>query len=629
VSSGPVERKLAAILSADVVGYSRLMAEDEAATIRTLTDYREEIAMLVRQHRGRVVDSPGDNILAEFPTALDAVQGAVEIQRSLQVRNIGLPAERKMEFRIGVHLGDVAVEGERIYGDGVNIAARLEALAEPGGICISRTVHEQVQHKLELAYDDLGEQELKNIPKPVRAYRVRVESAVAAPKVEPAYKRRAALAVAVVLIVAVGAAALWGFYSDRSRPEVATVPVPETAPPLELPDKPSIVVLPFVNMSGDPEQEYFVDGMTEDLITDLSRISGLFVIARNSAFVYKGKPVKIEQVSRELGVRYVVEGSVRKVGDRVRITAQLVDASTDHHLWAERYDRKLEDIFALQDEVTTKIVDALEVNLTESEQAGVEHLPTDNLEAYDYFLRGIAYVRRLSPEGNRQGREMSERAIALDPEFAAAYSLLGMTYFVDWWLQSSKDPTVVKRGFELAQHALVLDDSLPGPHFVLSILHLFVNRRHDEAIAEAKKAVELDPGFVQAHFALGTALTHAGEQEEVIRVTKRALSIDPHDSMGTRNLLGNAYRLGGRYDEAIAEFRRVLSRSPDNLLSHLLLTIVYTDLGKDEEARKEAAEILRISPGFSAEAMRQRLPYKDPAVTDHMIAALRKAGLKE
>jgi adenylate cyclase len=324
-----MERKLTAILSADVKGYSRLMGEDEEATIRTLTVYREVMATLIARHRGRVVDSPGDNLLAEFASAVDAVQGAVKIQQDLHGKNAELPPERRMEFRIGINVGDVVVEGERLYGDGVNIAARLEALAEGGGICIAGTVYDQVENKLSLSYEYVGEQMVKNIAKPVRVYRVRREMK------EPT--------------------------KELGKDEV-TSPASTTA--LSLPDKPSIIVLPFLNMSNDPEQEYFSDGITEDLTTDLSRIAGLFVISRNSAFTYKGKAAKAQDISREMGVRYLLEGSVRKAGERIRITAQLIDATTDHHLWAERYDCPLQDLFALQDEIVQKIVTTLRRQLT-------------------------------------------------------------------------------------------------------------------------------------------------------------------------------------------------------------------------------------------------------------------------
>jgi len=416
------KRKLTAILSADVEGYSRLMGEDEDATIRTLTAYRELMSTLIQKHRGRVVDSPGDNFLAEFLSVVDAVRCAVEVQEELRVRNAELPDDRRMEFRIGINLGDVVEEGERIYGDGVNITARVEGLAEGGGICISGTVYDSIKNKLSLGYESMGEHTVKNIKEPVWVYRVQMEPETVAFAVsrekKPGLKHWRWAVLAAVVVVAAVIVTIWDFYSCPSpTPEDVTS---EEAPLLELPDKPSIAVLPFANISGDPEQEYFSDGMTEDLITDLSKISGLFVIARNSVFTYKRKAVKVEDVRRELGVRYVLEGSVRKAGDRVRITAQLVDTKTGGHLWAERYDRDLRDIFALQDEVTQKIVAALAVRLTLDEQERLVSKHTDDLAAYGYTLRGLEYLFRFTEEANAQARQMFEKSIGLDPEYALA-----------------------------------------------------------------------------------------------------------------------------------------------------------------------------------------------------------------
>src|SRR5262249_17750655 len=386
----PMARKLAAILSADVQGYSRLMGEDEEATIRTLTTYRAVIASHIEQHRGRVVDAPGDNLLAEFASVVDAVQCASTIQRDLKERNAALPEPRRMEFRIGINLGDVVVEGERLYGDGVNIAARLESLAEPGGICLSGTVYDQIETKVPLGYEYLGEQRVKNITKPVRVYRV-AEPGSAPPtrtdhKKRPTYKRRAALAAVLVLVVGIASSVLLYLL----RPPAAPIGVSsDKASVLPLPDKPSIVVLPFVNMSKDPDQEYFSDGLTEVLTGDLSKISSLFVIARNSAFTYKGKAVKVQDVGREMGVRYVLEGSVQKAAQRVRITTQLIEATTGYHLWSEQYDRPLQDLFALQDEIVQKIVTTLQLQLTLQEQGYIVRKTTNNLEAYDVFLRGL------------------------------------------------------------------------------------------------------------------------------------------------------------------------------------------------------------------------------------------------
>src|SRR5712692_1670747 len=449
-----MERKLAAILSADVKGYSRLMGEDEEATIRTLTAYRPVMASLIQQHHGRVVDSPGDNLLAEFASVVDAVRCAVEIQQELKAKNADLPDHRKMEFRIGINLGDVVIEGERIYGDGVNIAARLESLAEPGGICISGTVYDHVENKLALIYEYLGEQTVKNIAKPVRGWRVVLEvpaplagegqgegvaREVGSPKsqvsslkskgarqnprrVGTAHRPWVVGGVGGLLLIAGTILATRYLSRPPLSPQSSALITQEALP---LPDKPSIVVLAFVNMSKDPEQEYFSDGITEDLTTALSQISALFVIARNSAFVYKGKPVDVKAVSRELGVRYVLEGSVQKADNRVRINAQLVDGLSAAHVWAESYDRELKDIFAVQDEVRQEIVLALKVKLTAEEQERFRRAPTDNLEAYDYLLHGLEYVSRVTQESFAQARQMFEKALELDPEYAAAYAWLG------------------------------------------------------------------------------------------------------------------------------------------------------------------------------------------------------------
>ena len=570
-----IERKLAAILSADVKGYSRLMGEDEVATIRTLTAYQEAMTTFIQQHRGRVVDASGDNLLAEFASVVDAVQCAVEIQRELKTKNADLPAPQRMEFRIGINVGDVIVEGERIYGDGVNIAARLEGLAEAGGICISGIVYDQVETKLALGYEYLGEQTVKNIAKPVQVYRVQMEVGASTP----------------------------------------------TAP-----DKPSIAVLPFVNMSGDPEQEYFSDGITEDLITDLSKLSGLFVISRNSVFLYKGKAVKPEQVSQELGVRYVLEGSVRKAGSRVRITAQLIDATTGYHLWADRYDRDLKDIFAVQDEVTQQIVAALKVKLTGREQGHWGRTPTHNLEAYDCFLRGLEYHAQRTQEANARARQMFERAIALDPQFAVAYAFLGRTYLMELVFQWEENPQTAEQVFSLGQKAVALDDSQPTAHETLAYAYLG-KKQHAQAIAEAERALSLDPNFADAYTTLADILSFAGRPAEAIRLVETAMRLNPCYPASYLWSLGHAYRLAGRYEEAIAALKRVLTRNPDHLTAHVLLAALYSGLGREEEARAEAAEILRVSPNYSLAVVRQRMPYQDPAELERILDGLRQAGL--
>jgi TolB-like protein/class 3 adenylate cyclase len=412
------KRKLSAVLSADVKGYSRLMGEDETGTVNRLKNYRALISDFIIQYRGRVVDSTGDNILAEFGSVVDATECSVKIQEGLHKRNAELPNKRKMEFRIGINLGDVIEDGERIYGDGVNIAARIESLAEGGGICISGTSFDQVKNKLNLGFENIGEHHVKNIADPVRVYRVITEpetigKVIGEDRAGPRQWQRVTLPVIAVLVVAVAALVIWRFYQRPSTPPVEVAPEQTTGP--KLPEKPSIAVLPFANLSGDPEQEYFSDGMTDDLITDLSKISGLLVIARNSVFTYKGKPVKIQQVAGDLGVRYVLEGSIRKAGDQIRINAQLIDATTGHHLWAERYDGVLDNIFSLQDKITAKIVSALALKLTTTEQLHTKSKETDNVEAFDAFLKGWEHYQRFTPEDFSKAISIFKRAIDLDP----------------------------------------------------------------------------------------------------------------------------------------------------------------------------------------------------------------------
>ncbi len=621
------KRKLTAILSADVKGYSRLMGEDEKATVETLKLYREVMGGLIRQYRGRVVDSPGDNVLSEFGSVVDAVECAVKIQEELKRRNEGLPENRRMQFRIGVHHGDVIEDEERIYGDGVNVAARIEGLAEGGGICISRASFDSVKNKLNLGYKYLGDHDVKNIAEPVRVYKVLTEPEYAGKVIgEERLRRRqwrwAAVGAVAVLIIVAGALAIWNFYL---RPPFEPASVEKMAFPL--PDKPSIAVMAFDNLSGDPEQEYLSDGITEEIITALSKVPYLLVIARNSTFFYKRKPVKIRQVAEELGVRYVLEGSFRRAGDRVRVTAQLIDAIKGHHLWAERYERELKDFFALQDEITKKILWALEVKLTKGEQASTHHKVTDNLEAYLKALQAVDYLNRMNVEGSLLARQMAEEAMALDPEYARPYRVLAFTHVNDIIFGTSKSPkSSMERAYESAQKAISLDDSDPCGYEALSFIYL-IKRQHDRAIAEAERAIALDPNRADAHYRLGLALIYAGRSEEATALLEKAIRINPIAPAVYFLNLGRAYRDMGRYEEAIGEFRKAINRAPDSSFSHFELAATYSLAGRDEDARTEAEEVLRITPKFSLESVAKRLPYKNPAHTVRVVEALRKAGL--
>jgi len=619
------KRKLSAILSADVKEYSRLMEEDEVDTVRTLKDYRDLMSKLIKEYRGRVVDSPGDNVLAEFASVVDGLECSIEIQKNLKSKNAALPDNRKMQFRIGVNLGDVIEDEDRVYGDGVNIAARIEGLAEAGGICISGSGFEQVRNKVPLGYQYLGEHTVKNIAQPIKVYRVLMEPEQAGKVIgERGPKRiqwRWAAAVAVLVLVAGGL--VWNFY--LRAPKIG--PASEEKMAFPLPDKPSIAVLPFLNMSDDPQQEYFSDGMTDDLITDLSKISGLFVIARNSVFAYKGKTVKVEEVGQELGVKYVLEGSVRKAENRVRITAQLVDTTTGGYLWAERYDRDLKDIFALQDEVTQKIVSALVVKLTEDERERLVRKGTDSLEAYDHTLRGMDYFFRFTKEANDKARQMFEKAIDMDRKYALAHTWLGWTYWVDYSFGWSLDLQLLDRAFESAQRAISLDDSVSEAHALLGKVYLW-KRQHDLAIAELEKTLNLNPNYADGLAGLGEALYFAGRPEEAVGLIKKAMRLNPKYPIWYLLNLGHAYFLTGKYEEAIRTLKRVVTRNPNFWPAYIYLAASYVELGQEEKARIEVLELLRINPGFSLEAGRQRPPYKDKEVLEHLFDILRKAGLK-
>ena len=555
------KRKLAVILAADVEGYSRLMGADEEATLDTLAAYRQAMDQRIVERGGRVVGAAGDSVLAEFPSAVEAVRCGAEIQADLGRRNADLEPDRRMAFRIGINLGDVIVADGDIFGDGVNVAARLEKLADAGGVCISGAVYDQVKGKLELGYDDLGAQKVKNIAEPVHAYRVRLSE----------------------------------------EPATATVlePVAET---------PSVAVLPFDNMSADPEQEYFSDGMTEDIITTLSKLSGLFVIARNSTFTYKGKAVKVQDVGTELGVRYVVEGSVRKAGERIRVTAQLVEASTGHHLWAERYDRTLDDIFAVQDELSQEIATALEVRLSAGEKKLLARKPTDNLEAYDLLLRGREEMMRSTREAHGAAREMFERALELDPDCADAYARLAQVATVVGMYGWGAAEATSHGALELAEKALELDDTVPFAHGVLGSILLWSHHDHARALAEARRWIELDPNDADGYLNLANVLTWAGKADEAMPLLDKSMRLNPHYSFITLFNLGHAHWALGDDDEAAAAFRRGIGRNPDFAPNHIFLSAILVEQGKLDEARAEIDESRRTGIDLSSPRF-QMLPY--------------------
>ena len=625
------KRKLVAILCANAEGYSRLMGEDEAPTLQTSNAHRQVMRSPIEKHQGRVVDSPGDSLLAMFDGAAVAVQCAMEIQEKLRARNEALPEARRIPFRIGVHLGEVTEEEGKVRGDGVTVAALLGSLADAGGICVSGSVHAQVMNRLKAGFESLGEHRVQNIPDSVRAYRVLME-----PKNKGKWYDRTELlsylekrldlvkVIIAAISVVIGIVGLWHSYFRAAPPPVSGASAPRMA--LPLPDKPSIAVLPFENMTGNPKQEYFTDGFTEQIITTLSKIPALFVISRNSTFTYKGRPVKVQQVSEELGVRYVLEGSIQESGARIRINVQLIDAKSGQHVWAESYDRDLKDIFGLQDEVILKITSAMSVNLTAGEQARAWAEGTKSLEAYLKLMQGREYLRKGNRESNALARRIAEEAIALDPKYAEAYALLGAAHMNDVYLATSSPKESIAKAIELTQKALAMNGSLAEARSRLGVLYSW-SGRYEEGIAEAERGVELDPNSGQANFLLAQVLRYAGKSKEAIPLIQKALRLEPIPPDIYVQNLALVYFQTGDCKEALAACEKGLKRDPDHLSSRVIMAAVYGSCGREKEARKEAAEVLRINPKFSVESFTKNLPYKNPSDRDRTIQGLRKAGL--
>jgi adenylate cyclase len=560
------------------------MADDEAFTIQTLKAYRKIMSELIGQHNGRVVDSPGDNILAEFSSAVDAVEAAVQIQNRLKKDNARFVEKKRLEFRIGVNVGDVVQDGDRIYGSGVNVASRIEGISKPGGICISRGTYDQVKDKVDLDFDYMGEHAVKNIKEPIRVYRVLMDTESHVPLVEKE---------------------------------------------LELPDKPSIAVLPFTNMSGDPSQEYFSDGLTEQIINGLCKVPNLFVIARNSSFAYKGKAVSVKYIAKELGVQYILEGSVQRAGDRVRITAQLIDATTDYHMWSENYDRSLEDIFELQDEITMKLISAMQVKLTFGEQALIWEGGTKNVQAYDNWARSLECIYQRTEQSISQAKKFAEKAIDLDPKYAFAYIALAYAHFIDLIWGFSKSPLVSFEQVEiLSKKALDLNDSLDYAHSLSGIILLF-KRQYDEAIKEGKRAVQLNPNGADVLAQLGLILNYSGKPEQAIPVLERAMRLNPIPPSHFYTHLSISYRLVGKYEDSIRMCKKAISIEPNDVTPYVSLVASAILFGQHEDAHNAANKILKINPDFSPVEFLMKLPYKERAELERIIEALRTAGLRD
>ena len=586
-----LKHRLAAILSADVAGYSRLMAEDEVSTVRTLSAWRDKISRIVDDNEGRVVDFVGDNMLAEFHSALDAVDGAMEIQQTLAHLNADLTENRQMNFRIGINLGDVLVDEDLIYGDGVNIAARLEGLAEPGGLCISEFVYTQVHNKRELVFVDMGPQALKNIPDPVRVYRVDARG-------------------------------------DETAPPAAAQ---EAAPPphnvLPLPDKPSLAVLPFVNLSADPKQDYFSDGLTMDIMTALVRIPGLFLISEISMFSYKSRTPSIDDLSANLGVSHVLDGGVRKAGNRVRITARLIETFSGRQIWADRYDRKIDDIFAVQDEITEKIVAAMDIQLVTGEVGRSIRDAIRNPEALESYYRGWEALFGSTKEDIRAAQQMFEETIRLEPEASFGYA---MAAWAHWWAVAQglteNVSVTLEQAADLAGRAMDLDDFTGLSHLVMAEIDLF-NRQHDKALAAAEKAVIARPSCDLSFVAKANILTYLGRAAEAIDLAKFAIRLAPVSPPFFQVVLAAAYYGSGQYAEAIAAATEAVKADRNNLAAFLILAGANIELNRPEASQKAAAEVRRITPDFSLEKYAATQPYKDPAKLQQIIRTLQNAGL--
>jgi adenylate cyclase len=575
VAEQRVQRQLSAILAADVAGYSRLIGHDEEGTLARLKELRRTlIDPKISEHRGRIVKTMGDGLLVQFGSVVDAVRCAVEVQHRITEQNVRTDEEQRIELRMGINVGDIVIDGDDIYGDGVNVAARLEGLSEPGGICVSASVHDQVRDKLDVPFDDIGEQQLKNIARPVRVYKAMVST------------------------------------------------VPEQAAPTPH-DKPSIAVLPFDNISGDPDQVYFSDGITEDIITELSRFRSLNVIARNSSFAFRNERIDVGEIARRLRVQFVLEGSVRRAGNRVRITVQLINAPTGAHLWAERYDRELEDVFAVQDEVVRTVVATVAGRLEVTGAQIAKRKPPESLVAYDYVLRGLEQLNLEGEEHNSEALRLFQKAVELDPQYAVGHAYLALAVYVEW--MNSRAPGGLERALSFARRALELDENDSRCHRILSAIYVQL-REYDRAEFHSDKSIALNPNDALNCLYRGGMLRHIGRPEEGVAWVRKAIQQDPYHPNWYWNTLAFALHDGGRYAEALEAYSRMVQRPS---FYHAYVAACHAELGQMEKAHEHATLALRAKPDFSVIAWGKRLPRKNDADLQKFLNGLRKAGLPE
>jgi len=588
-----VERRLAAILAGDIAGYSRLMSIDEEGTLHDLKVHHKELVdPKITEHRGRIVKTTGDGILVEFVSVVDAVRCAVDIQRGMADRNTNVPVDKRIQFRIGINVGDIIIDGGDIFGDGVNVAARLETLADPGGIMVSSIVHDQVRDKLSFGFEDMGEQIVKNIPRPVSVHRVHL---------------------------------------TEVSPEKAKGGSGQQKPVSTGSERPSIAVLPFANMSGDPEQEYFADGITEDTITGLSKLRWFFVIARNSSFTYKGKAVDVKRAARELGVRYILEGSVRKGGNRVRITAQLVDATTGNHIWADRYDGELADVFALQDEITKKVVAAIEPKLLEAEALRSQNRSAEDLDAWEMVMHANSLFWRMTETEGAAAIDILNRAVKRYPDYAPAHSMLAfmlvLSHHMNLTNAISSPGSQLMRASELAGRAAELDDSDPWAHLALGYV-AFMQRRTTESVAQFRRALQLNPNFAAAHGYLGWTLAFDDQSDNAMTHLEEAMRMSPHDPQNAIFNVGIAiaHYMSGRYDAAIAACRAAFQHRSGIVRGTRIYIASLAQEGRLEEARTALTRMKETHPDLSIAWIEQNVPYT-PGAMAKFLEGMRKAGL--